>query len=170
MDTPTGHTATSRLTDHTGYWLNRLRTAVHTSFERGLAEHGITVAQWNVLIALYQGDAATPLELATLIGIDTGAITRLADRLVAKELIDRATDPADRRSVTLTLTTKGRAMAPLLAAVADRNDDGFFAVLTPDQRRQFEELLGILLRAHGIDVPDQWPVHDRNISHEGGPE
>jgi MarR family transcriptional regulator, organic hydroperoxide resistance regulator len=127
-----------------------------------LAECDITVAQWNVLIALYQGDAATPLELATLIGIDSGAVTRLGDRLVTKGLIRRATDPADRRSVRLTLTAKGRAITPLLAAIADRNDARFFDVLAPDQRRQFEELLGILLRAHGIGAPDQWPMRRRN--------
>ena len=34
--------------------------------------------------------------------------SRLGDRMVAQGLIDRAVDPADRRQVTLALTTEGQ--------------------------------------------------------------
>ena len=146
----------SGLRDHIGYWLNRLRMEVHAAFERRLAEQDITVAQWNVLIALYNENATTPQELANFIGIDTGAITRLIDRVVAKNLVARAADPEDRRSFKLTLTDEGRALTPKLAAIADRNDAAFFNVLSPAERRQFKEFLGKLLAARGIEGPASW--------------
>lgn len=141
---------TSGLRDHTGYWLNRLRMAVHASFERALAGHDVTVAQWSALIALYHGDASTPFGLAEFIDIDPGAATRLVDRLVAKGLLRRESDPRDRRSVRLALTEKARALTPILAAAADANDAAFFGALAPEEHRQFRQLLAKLLAAHGI--------------------
>lgn len=153
----------SGLRDHTGYWLNRLRMAVHTTFERALAGHDITVAQWSALIALYHGDATTPLGLAEFIDIDPGAATRLIDRLVAKGLLTRDSDPDDRRSVRLALTEKARALAPVLAAAADANDAAFFGVLAPEEHRQFRHLLARLLASHGIPASGGW----LNDSHRG---
>lgn len=153
---------TSGLYDHTGYWLRRLSNLVHQTFERKLAAYDITVAQWNALIALYHGDATTPLELAQFITIDTGAVTRLVDRLVQKELLTRIADPADRRSIRLELTEKGRLLAPQLVQIADENDRQFFSVLTSEEHRQLKELVGKLLAAHGISSSEQWQNKERD--------
>lgn len=127
------------LHDHLGYWLRRLSDEVHGRFERQLAEHGVTVSQWAVLITVYRGDATTTGEVARHVRIDVGAVSRLVDRLNAKGLMSREPDPTSRRTLRLTLTDAGRALAPRLAEIADRNDAHFFAHLDPDQRRQLEE-------------------------------
>ncbi|MFI5828552.1 MarR family winged helix-turn-helix transcriptional regulator [Streptomyces sp. NPDC051578] len=130
---------TSGLRDHLGYWLRRLSDEVHARFERQLAEHGVTVSQWTVLITVYRGDATTTREVARYADIDVGAVSRLVDRLIAKGLISREPDPSSRRILRLTLTDAGRDLAPRLAEIADRNDAHFFAHLDPDQRLQLEE-------------------------------
>ncbi|MEU7062890.1 MarR family transcriptional regulator [Streptomyces sp. NPDC046161] len=130
---------TSGLRDHLGYWLRRLSDEVHARFERQLAEHGVTVSQWTVLITVYRGDATTTREVARYADIDAGAVSRLVDRLIAKGLISREPDPGSRRILRLTLTDAGRDLAPRLAEIADRNDAYFFAHLDPDQRLQLEE-------------------------------
>lgn len=147
---------TSGLRDHAGYWLRRLADAVHVAFERKLAAHDVTVAQWTVLVAVFKGDATTPLEAATYIGIDRGATTRLVDRLVAKGLIARAADPVDRRSVRLTLTDAGRELVPRLAALADENDAAYFNRLPAGEYDQFTETLTRLLAASGIEASGRW--------------
>lgn len=154
---------TSGLRDHTGYWLRRLSDTVHTRFERALAGHDVTVAQWCVLIAVYKGEATTPLEAAELIGIDRGAITRLVDRLVAKGLILRIADPVDRRSVRLVLTEQGRELTPRLAAIADRNDAHFFGGLSDAENRQLVGLLEKLLERAGLEVTGAWREARRDI-------
>lgn len=146
----------SGLYDHTGYWLRRLSNLVHQTFEHKLAAHGITVAQWNALIAIYHGDATTPLDLARFITIDTGAVTRLVDRLAQKGLLTRIADPADRRSIRLELSEKGRLLTPQLVQIADENDRQFFSPLAPTEHRQLKELVGKLLAAHGIPTSEQW--------------
>ncbi|MFI9063859.1 MarR family winged helix-turn-helix transcriptional regulator [Streptomyces sp. NPDC053429] len=130
---------TSGLRDHLGYWLRRLSDEVHARFERQLAEHGVTVSQWTVLITVYRGDATTTREVARYANIDAGAVSRLVDRLIAKGLIFREPDLGSRRILRLTLTDAGRDLAPRLAEIADRNDAYFFAHLDPDQRLQLEE-------------------------------
>ncbi|HEU5383756.1 MAG TPA: MarR family transcriptional regulator [Ktedonobacteraceae bacterium] len=145
--------STSGLYDHTGYWLRRLSNLVHQTFERALAEHGVTVAQWNVLVAIFHGDAATPFDLARFIDIDTGAVTRLVDRLVEKRLLDRCPDPKDRRSIRLVLTDKGQQLIPQLVQIADENDRQFFGPLTLEEHQQLKALISTLLAAHGLPMP-----------------
>ena len=58
-----------------------------------------------------------------------GAISKLADRLIDKELIVRRATAGDRRFQSLALTRQGRAITPKLAALADQNDKEFFADL-----------------------------------------
>jgi DNA-binding MarR family transcriptional regulator len=129
---------TSGLHDHLGYWLRRLSDKVHGRFERQLAEHGVTVSQWAVLITVYRGDATTTRAVSRYLDIDVGAVSRLVDRLIAKGLMSRESDPDSKRILRLALTEQGRDLAPRLAEIADRNDAHFFAALTPDQRRQLE--------------------------------
>jgi DNA-binding MarR family transcriptional regulator len=150
------HQTNSGLYDHTGYWLRRLSNLVHQTFERKLADFDITVSQWNVLVALYRGDATTPLDLARFIDIDTGAVTRLVDRLVLKGLIVRVTDVTDRRSIRLELTEKGKQLVPQLIQRADENDQQFFNALTPSEHDQLKGLIGKLLAANGIETPEPY--------------
>ncbi|GAA2741942.1 MarR family transcriptional regulator [Kitasatospora cinereorecta] len=130
-------TPTSGLHDHLGYWLRRLSDEVHSSFEAELGAHGVTASQWGVMVSVAHGHRTTGA-VARQLDIDPGAVSRLVDRLVAKDLVRREPDPASRRSVLLVLTEAGRELVPVLAEVADRNDAHFFGSLEAGQRRQLE--------------------------------
>ena len=147
---------TNGLHDHTGYWLRRLSNLVHHTFELALAEYGVTVAQWNALVTIYNGDATTPFDLARFIDIDSGAVTRLVDRLVEKQLLARVPVSEDRRSIRLELTAKGLQLVPQLVQCADTNDQQFFDALTEEEHRQLKALMSKLLTANGIATPDKW--------------
>jgi DNA-binding MarR family transcriptional regulator len=146
----------SGLRDHTGYWLNRLRGVVHAGFEAALAGHGVTVAQWSVLITVYREDAVTPLEIARFIDVDPGSLTRLLDRMEDKDLIRRLPVDGDRRSIRIALTPHAAAITPRLAALADANDATFFNALREEEIRDFRRTLARLLRAQGVEVPRAW--------------
>jgi MarR family transcriptional regulator, organic hydroperoxide resistance regulator len=133
--------STSGLRDHVGYWLRRLSDEVHLSFERALAVHGVTVAQWNVLVTLYRGEGTTVAAVARFIDTDAAAVSRLVDRLAEKGLVTRSADPASRRRVLLILTPAATELIPGLIDLADANDDRFFASLAGDQRAELAGLL-----------------------------
>jgi DNA-binding MarR family transcriptional regulator len=129
---------------------------VHARFETALAEYGVTVAQWSVLITVYREDAVTPLEIARFIDVDPGSLTRLLDRMEDKDLIRRLPVDGDRRSIRIALTPHASALAPRLAALADANDAQFFDALPIEESRAFRATLARLLRAQDIEVPEDW--------------
>ncbi|GAA0274065.1 MarR family winged helix-turn-helix transcriptional regulator [Streptomyces polychromogenes] len=145
--------SSSGLRDHLGYWLRRLSDEVHGRFEKQLAEHGVTVSQWAVLITVHRDDASTTREVARYVGIDAGAVSRLVDRLIAKGLMSRESDPGSRRIMRLTLTEAGRELTPRLAEIADLNDAHFFAHLDPDQRLLLEDWIRGLVGEVPPDPP-----------------
>lgn len=146
----------SKLTDHTGYWLHRLRAEVGGSFERKIAERGVTVPQWNVLIAVYHQPDATMAAVAQHIAVDAAAVTRLCDKLEAAGLLQRVPDEKDARITRLRLTSAGAELTPELAKLADENDREFFSPLPPADQLRLRKALRTLLRARGIQPPDDW--------------
>lgn len=142
--------APSTLDAHLGYWLRMVSNAVSRRFAREVGREGVTVAEWVVLRSLYDVERVAPTALAAAMGMTKGAISKLADRLLDKALIERRANADDRRAHTLALGPAGRALVPRLAALADANDAAFFGVLTPDERRQLGELLVKIARARDI--------------------
>ena len=137
------------LHDSMGYWINRLAMTMHEVFDHVIAPLGVTAPQWAVLIALHQGDAETPTELARFIGIDASAITRLVDHLEAKGLLVRRSHGSDRRSLIVVLTEAGRELAPKLGAISQRENEKFLGGLTEAEVAEFKRLILKVLRDAG---------------------
>jgi DNA-binding MarR family transcriptional regulator len=141
---------TSELADHTGYWLRMVSNAVSQEFARKVAGEGVTVAEWAFMRALLDHDGTPPTALAERMGMTKGAISKLADRLLAKCLIERTENPRDKRAHSLSLTAEGRALVPVLAALADMNDAEFFGVLTRDEHDALDRILKTLAERRGL--------------------
>lgn len=131
----------SELTAHLGYWLRQVSNHVSQAFARKVEAQGVTVAEWVLMRQLLDEEALAPSRLAERMGMTRGAISKLADRLIAKSLVARAADPEDGRAQTLALTAAGRALVPRLAALADANDAEFFDHLAPEDRTALFRIL-----------------------------
>jgi DNA-binding MarR family transcriptional regulator len=142
--------AASDLTSHLGYWLRYVSNDVSFGFGRKLASRDVTVAEWVVLRELYGAGAVAPSQLADRLGLTRGAISKLAERLIAKSFVSRRADPVDGRAQTLTLTTHGRNIVPVLAALADENDAEFFAHLSATERAEMERILRDIVARRGL--------------------
>jgi MarR family transcriptional regulator, lower aerobic nicotinate degradation pathway regulator len=129
------------LTDHLGYWLRQLSNHVSHGFARKLASRDVTVAEWALMRVLYAREPCAPSHLASEMGLTRGAITKLADRLIAKALVAREASRDDRRAQTLRLTEKGAGFVPELAALADENERECFGRLSDDDRRALRRIL-----------------------------
>lgn len=138
------------LTAHLGYWLRYVSNQVSHSFARAIEARGVTVAEWVMLRELYDGQTLAPSRLADRLGLTRGAVSKLAERLVAKALIVRTADSSDGRAQKLALTDEGRRLVPELAALADANDAHFFSYLSPTQRGDLEALLRDIVARHGL--------------------
>jgi DNA-binding MarR family transcriptional regulator len=143
----------SALESHLGFWLRAVSNQVSNAFARKVEARGVTVAEWVVMRQLFDAETM-PSALAERLGMTRGAISKLADRLEAKTLIARTAESADRRAHWLALTARGRALVPVLAALADKNDGEFFAFLDPDRRRTIEDAMkAIVLRTGKRTIP-----------------
>jgi DNA-binding MarR family transcriptional regulator len=140
----------SGLEDHLGYWLRYVSNQVSHAFSLKLAGRDVTVAEWVTLRELFERDTTAPSALADRLGMTRGAISKLADRLVAKALLTRAPGKQDRRTQGLALTASGRALVPQLAALADQNDAEFFGHLAREDRAIIERIMKDIVRQRGL--------------------
>jgi DNA-binding MarR family transcriptional regulator len=82
-----------------------------------LRQVGVTPSQAEVLRVLRDHGPLTLNALGGLLVCETGnSPSRLVDRLVTQGLIQRDTDPADRRYLTLGLTAEGRKVSRRIVA------------------------------------------------------
>lgn len=137
------------LEEHLGYWLRLVSNHVSGAFAEKLSARRVSVAEWVVLRLLYDS-AQAPSLLAEKLGMTRGAVTKLANRLVARKLITRAASEKDGRAQILALTAQGRALVPQLAALADRNDAEFFAGLSARDRAQLKSLLLKIVKTRAL--------------------
>jgi DNA-binding MarR family transcriptional regulator len=117
---------------------------VSQSVEAQMCEPGSpTYPQWIPLHKLQMGKATTVAELARECQLDTGAMTRLLDRLEAKGLCRRVRSVADRRVVNIELTEEGDLSASQVPHVLSRVQNETLAGFT---HAEWEQLKGYLRR------------------------
>ncbi|KFC09273.1 multiple antibiotic resistance protein [Trabulsiella guamensis ATCC 49490] len=101
----------------------------------------ITAAQFKVLISIYKG-FTSPVEISKNLLMDAGAMSRMIERMVKRELIVRNPNPDDKRQVILALTDKGRVICDRFQNEALASIIGLLtARLTAGESRQLEALL-----------------------------
>jgi DNA-binding MarR family transcriptional regulator len=107
-----------RLTESVGYQLVKARNLIVTEMDAALKDLDISSQQMGIMLMLRQKLASTPFELSKMLGIDTGLMTRMLDKLEAKGLVVRSRDEQDRRVVNLSLTKAGVAVADQIPDIA----------------------------------------------------
>jgi len=138
------------LSAHTGYLLRMVSNAVSHRFARSVSVESVTVAEWAMLRSLYGDEAVSPSILARKMGMTKGAISKLADRLTEKGLIERAANLDDQRGHSLSLSAAGKKKVPVIAEFAEDNDATFFAVLGGEEQERLRHLLHVLIDKHGL--------------------
>jgi DNA-binding MarR family transcriptional regulator len=112
--------------------------------------HGITLQQFNVLRILRgAGDEGLPtLEVGERMIEQTPGVTRLLDRLEAKELVRRQRCPKDRRQHLCWITDKGLSLLEKLDVVTEGSHEEALKGLRHKDRVTFIRLLDGIRAAH----------------------
>ena len=108
METTSGNTD---LESHLGYWLRRVSNAVSGAFARALQDSQTSVAEWVLLSQLQKNEKAAPGELADLLGLTRGAVSKIIDKLEAKDWVQSDAKEGDNRYRLLSLTRAGAAQS-----------------------------------------------------------
>jgi len=134
--------------------MSRAHTAVAAHAAADVARHGLTLAEFGIIEALYHRGPMLLGEVQKRILVSSGGITFLVDRLAAKGLVERRSCETDRRARYAALTPKGTALVaeifPAHAAVVKRAMDGISEV---DQERTAELLRDLGRFAADLPLP-----------------
>jgi MarR family transcriptional regulator, transcriptional regulator for hemolysin len=101
-------------------------------------QFGISRAQWAVLIRIDRSEGLKQTELADMLDLQPITLTRLLDRLAENGLIERRSDPNDRRANRLYLMP---AAKPLLDRLSDLGADMMEIVLDGLSATSIERML-----------------------------
>ena len=129
------------LESHLGYWLRRVSNAVSGAFARALQEKQTSVAEWVLLRELHERGKAAPGELADALGLTRGAVSKIIDKLEAKDWVQTDAKDGDNRYRLLALSRAGRRNLPVLTQIADRNDSAYFDCLNAKEKVVLRKLL-----------------------------
>ena len=128
-----------------GHLMSRARTSLLAGLDAELERFGLSGMQFAVLKHLAEGAAETAADLCRYLHYDTGAMTRILDRLEQKGLMRRERCREDRRVVFLRLTAGGRAQLPRLLAAGTRVIDAHLAGFSQAEIDALKNYLGRMI-------------------------
>jgi DNA-binding MarR family transcriptional regulator len=120
------------------FLLNDVARLLRVDADKRARAHGMTRAQWGILIWLERQPGITQKEMAELLEVEPITVARLIDRLEARGMVERRPDPRDRRIwrlhlsqpaflVTREINQQRTAMA---AMVTDGIDEDSLTIMT----------------------------------------
>lgn len=138
-----------------GYLMGRARASLLTGLDTRLERFGLSGMQFAVLKHLSEGRASTAAALCRYMQYDTGAMTRILDRLEEKGLVRRERSREDRRTVVLRLAPQGRTQLPRLAVVGVRVLHEHLAGFTAEEVAALKGYLGRMIQNGQAEADNQ---------------
>jgi DNA-binding MarR family transcriptional regulator len=141
----------SHLEKHLGYWLRLVSNNVSAAFARRLEKLDVSVSEWVAMRKLF--DQPAPISISALaeqMGMTKAPVSRLVERLVQKELVNRQASRNDGRAQQIWLSSAGQKLVPKLAAIADENDEAFFGHLPMSGRVTMIALMQNIARQYQL--------------------
>jgi len=126
----------------------KLGASISENLTHTLKEGGISLPQFNVLRIL-RGQKGEPANLSTVqerMVNKMSNTTRLVDKLIEKELVERRICEENRRKIELTITSKGLSLLKTLDPLIDKEEEKITQNLTIKDKNQLMILLDKLNR------------------------
>lgn len=127
--------------DHIGFLLRRAHQRHVALFTAGLAHAELTPTQFTALLKTVQLGRITQNHLGRQAAMDPATIQGVVQRLTARGLVQRSSDPMDRRTAVLEATEAGVALIHEVVACAHQAHEAALSPLTPEERVQLVALL-----------------------------
>lgn len=140
--------------------VSRLSRHLDRARRSAFAEHGLDAGEFDVLAALRRAGPPyeeSPGRLGSVTMVTSGTMTARLAKLEDRGLVQRRTDPSDRRGVIVALTDSGRHLVgDALTGLLER-ERALLAPLPPEQQRSLADLLRPLLGP--LDDPTNLASH-----------
>lgn len=108
---------------------------------RRLARLGLKVRSYSVLAVVAGGRAPTQRELSQFLVMNPSQVVAILDDLEERGLVQRRTDPRDRRSKIIVPTEAGRKLCAQAKDAVDTAAEESLGALGPQEREELSRLL-----------------------------
>lgn len=115
---------------------NRFYTRQIGTLTDGYAHSTFSLAEARVLYELAQREQSTATEIAELLGLDAGYLSRILRTFEQKGLITRKPSKEDARQILLKLTTSGRREFSQVNAATNREIGSLLQPLAPEEQQR----------------------------------
>ena len=129
---------------HTGSLIRRAQQR-HVAIWMREVSTDVTSVQYAVLLVLEQRPGVSQRELGDELDLDRSTIAELAARMVRNGLVERISDPQDKRRNTLFLTTTGRELLAELKPRVGNVERVLTQQLSATERDTLRQLIDRLL-------------------------
>ena len=123
------------------FLMARLASTGSARANQVLAELELKVRHYSVLALACSEEQPTQRELSQFLVLDPSQIVSIIDELEQRGVVERRTDPRDRRSKILAPTPAGRALYEEAKALVARSTEDSLGALSPDERDELFRLL-----------------------------
>jgi DNA-binding MarR family transcriptional regulator len=127
--------------EQVGFLLRRAQQRHVALFVAAMQPFDLTPTQFTALIKVVELGQVTQNQLGRLAAMDPATIQGVVRRLLARALVRRMADPRDRRTVVLSPTAAGIALAADAVTCARGVTEATLAPLGAAERRHFLSLL-----------------------------
>lgn len=143
--------------------LDRVRGHIDLELDHLFAQHGLTAPGFAVLVTLARltdPGGVSQRRLMDELGLSSGTVSVRMDRLQEMGLIERESDPDDKRNTRVQLTERGRELFERIVPDHLDNERRLLSALSGDERDLLAALLSKLLVGFEGTLPrPDAPVH-----------
>jgi DNA-binding MarR family transcriptional regulator len=127
--------------DTLGFLIKQTYHLIQRAIDMQMVALDLTAMQWRPLMFIALGYGDTAADIARMACTDTGAVTRMLDRLESKGLVRRVRSVEDRRVIKLELTEEGKLATRQIPALLDKVFEVHLAGFTDAEIELLKSLL-----------------------------
>lgn len=113
----------------------------HGLFKKRLLPYGVTPIQHLILEALWLEDGISQKDIGTRLVLDRATLSGVLDRMAAGGWVTKDQDPADKRSLRICLTEKGRDLKDSLSRERNQANEEILDNLNLEEKVLLKRLL-----------------------------
>lgn len=142
--TATAQQSGSDLDDDLNFLLARAAAVSIAAANRALRAYGLKARSYSVLALASTDKPASQKDIADFLRLDPSQVVALVDELESHALVERVSDPRDRRAKVVVATSEGRKVARAATAATRRAETRLHSQFSPGERAELMAYLRML--------------------------
>lgn len=123
------------------FYIQQVELLARRRIEQGLQDEAITAGQYMVLNLIVHHEPVSSADLARRANMTAQSMGEFIKAMEAKGLLERRSDPNNRRVIQVSSTAAGRAALVQAEAKVDQIEREYFGCLTVEELAQLKMLL-----------------------------